>query len=69
MLMHHYFDFSFKAIELKGTKLFGIVKNIASVNEALCKGCGACSAGCRNGAIQQAHFKDLQLINAIDALS
>ena len=42
-------------------------KGKASVNELLCKGCGACVAACRAGAIQQRSFDDNQLLSVIKA--
>jgi heterodisulfide reductase subunit A2 len=41
---------------------------VARVNEALCKGCGACAAGCLSGSIQQKSFKDRQILPQIAAL-
>jgi len=40
----------------------------AQVSEALCKGCGACAAGCRSGAIDLQGFTDAQIEAAINAL-
>jgi len=40
----------------------------AQVNEALCKGCGACAAGCRSGAIDLLGFTDTQIVAEISAL-
>jgi len=40
----------------------------AVVNEALCKGCGACAAGCRSGAVDVQGFTDAQIVAAIEAL-
>jgi heterodisulfide reductase subunit A len=42
-------------------------KEKAEVNELLCKGCGACVAACRGGAIQQRCFDDNQLLSVIRA--
>jgi len=39
----------------------------AHVIEVLCKGCGACAGGCRNGAIQQKGFRDEQLFAMIES--
>jgi heterodisulfide reductase subunit A len=39
----------------------------AQINEALCKGCGACAAGCRSGAIDLLGFTDAQIVAAIEA--
>jgi heterodisulfide reductase subunit A len=47
--------------ERRGTKA-------AVVNEALCKGCGACAAGCRSGAVDVQGFTDAQIVAAIEAL-
>jgi heterodisulfide reductase subunit A len=40
----------------------------AQVNQALCKGCGACAAGCRSGALDLQGFTDAQVVAAITAL-
>jgi heterodisulfide reductase subunit A len=36
--------------------------------EANCKGCGVCAAECSMGAMQLRHYKDQQIVAAIDAL-
>jgi heterodisulfide reductase subunit A len=41
---------------------------VASVNEALCKGCGTCAALCPTGAIDLRHFKDEQIGSMLEAL-
>ena len=43
-------------------------KKIVRVMEALCKGCGACSASCRCGAITLRGFTDEQIMAEISAL-
>jgi heterodisulfide reductase subunit A len=40
----------------------------AQINQALCKGCGACVAGCRSGALDLQGFTDAQIVAAISAL-
>ena len=47
---------------------FGHKVIVATVNEALCKGCGSCSAACLNGAISHLGFTDGQILAAIKAL-
>ncbi|UCF08658.1 MAG: hydrogenase iron-sulfur subunit, partial [Thermoplasmata archaeon] len=37
------------------------------INEALCKGCGACAATCCNNAIITKHFKNEQIMSIIDS--
>jgi heterodisulfide reductase subunit A len=44
-------------------------KRVAQVDTALCKACGACVAACPSGAMQQAGFKDVQLMAQIAAIS
>jgi heterodisulfide reductase subunit A len=41
---------------------------VAEVNEVLCKGCGACAAGCPAGAITVRHFTDLQILAQIEGI-
>ena len=55
----------YTAIELKEVNKFGHLVTVASVNEALCKGCGSCNAACLSGAIEQRHFKDNQILAII----
>ena len=60
---------AYSASEL-GEKLMPsrVTKVVAEVNEALCKGCGACAAGCRSGAVDVQGFTDAQIVAAIEAL-
>ena len=44
-------------------------KKLAEVDKALCKACGACVAACPSGAMQQAGFKDIQVMAQIAALT
>jgi heterodisulfide reductase subunit A len=39
----------------------------ASVNDAMCKGCGTCGSSCPGGAIWMQHFATPQLVAQIDA--
>jgi len=41
----------------------------AEVDRALCKACGACVAACPSGAMQQAGFKDTQVLAQVVAIS
>ena len=58
----------YDAIELKSIERLGQMVEVASVNEVLCKGCGACAAACLSGAIQQRSFTDEQLLSIIASL-
>ncbi len=58
----------YSAIELVEVNRMGWPVKVARVNEALCKGCGACAAACLSGSIQQRSFKDWQLLPQIQAL-
>ncbi|MBU1741656.1 MAG: 4Fe-4S binding protein, partial [Proteobacteria bacterium] len=42
-------------------------KNIAVVNEALCKGCGTCVAACRSGAPSLRGFTNAEVFSQIEA--
>jgi heterodisulfide reductase subunit A len=43
-------------------------RKVAVVNEALCKGCGACAATCRAGAVDLSGFRDEQILNVLAAM-
>ena len=49
-----------KLVEKEGGKL------VVEVISALCKGCGTCVAGCPSGAMEQNHFKTIQLFKQIE---
>ena len=59
---------TFKAINIEEHKEGEEVKNRANVNEALCKGCGACAAICSPKAIYVKHFTLEQISAMINAL-
>ena len=44
------------------------VLNICEVNEALCKGCGNCTATCPNKAIELKHFNNDELMAEMEGL-
>jgi heterodisulfide reductase subunit A len=41
------------------------VKEKATINEALCKGCGTCVASCPSGSIGQRLFEDEEVFSEI----
>jgi heterodisulfide reductase subunit A len=45
-----------------------VMKTVAEVNKALCKGCGVCAASCRSGAINLKGFTDDQIYEAVSAI-
>jgi heterodisulfide reductase subunit A len=53
---------AYSAIELDSER------GVAVVNEALCKGCGTCTASCRPSAIDLKGFRDTQILAALCAL-
>ena len=42
-------------------------KRVATVNEALCEGCGACSVTCQSKTMQQKNWTPRQFLEMIDA--
>ena len=58
----------YDAIALGEVRLGRVTKTAAVVNEVLCKSCGACSAVCLSGAIQQSGFTDDQMLAVIGAI-
>ncbi len=42
--------------------------HVAVINEAMCKGCGACAATCRGSAIKLHGFEDEQILNILNVL-
>ncbi|MCL0099079.1 4Fe-4S binding protein [Dehalococcoidia bacterium] len=38
------------------------------VNQALCKGCGACAVTCPSGAMSLSHFTHRQILEEVEAL-
>ena len=59
---------AYKAVEVKVVDERRGIK-AAQVNPALCKGCGACAAGCRSGAIDLRGFSNEQVLAAISAFA
>ena len=43
-------------------------RQIAVINEAMCKGCGACVATCRGTAIKLHGFEDEQILRMLNVL-
>ncbi|MBL7149843.1 MAG: 4Fe-4S binding protein, partial [Candidatus Cloacimonetes bacterium] len=45
------------------------IKKIATVNDVLCEGCGACISVCPSSAAQQKNLTDEQIVNMIKIYS
>jgi heterodisulfide reductase subunit A len=43
-------------------------RGIMTINEVLCKGCGACSVACPSKAITLGHFTQKQTLAMLDAM-
>jgi heterodisulfide reductase subunit A len=42
---------------------------VSSVNESLCKGCGACAVVCPTGAMSVRHYKSEQVLSMVEAFT
>ena len=56
------------AIEVVRKMIGRVERDVAEVNPALCKGCGACVAACRSGALDLAGFTSSQVMAEVLAL-
>ena len=43
-------------------------RRVASVNEAVCQGCGACTVACMSGAMDLKGFANKQIMAEVDAI-
>ena len=43
-------------------------RQVAQVNEAMCKGCGSCAGYCPSGAAQIKHFNEQQVFGELEGL-
>lgn len=44
------------------------IRRVASVNEAVCQGCGACTVVCMSGAMDLKGFMNKQIMAEVDAI-
>jgi heterodisulfide reductase subunit A len=44
------------------------IRRVASVNEAVCQGCGACTVACMSGAMDLKGFLNKQISAEVDAI-
>ena len=56
------------ALPLHGHHLRGGSSKMATINEALCKGCGTCVGACPSGSIVQNLFEDEEIFSEIEGV-
>jgi heterodisulfide reductase subunit A len=44
------------------------IRRVATVNEAVCQGCGACTVACMSGAMDLKGFAGNQILAEVDAI-